>query len=140
MTSMEETRAINRDNSNGFHGFSEDEIHAAFQNSSWSKRNRVICSLAGPDQIPNFEFATLGSIGGLACWPENWTSCCCLELGGCPPPPASCDCSMELGQLGSYQLQSPVASKSATAVPPSNPSNPVCDKINPGHRCEQQQV
>ena len=141
MMTMEENMASKRDNTNVFHGFSEEEIHAAFQNCSWRGRNRVICALAEFDQISSLNFATLGSsssshIGGLARWPENWPSCG-LELvrGGCPPP-ASCDCSMELGQLGSYLplLQSPVASKRAT-VPPR--SNPVSDKINPG-RCEQQ--
>ena len=137
---MEENMATSRDNYNVFHGFSEEEIRAAFENSSWAERNGLISNLVGREQNPSLGFATLrcssSFVGGLACWPQNWPSCG-LELvrGGCPPP-ASCDCSMELGQLGSYLplLQSPVASKRAT-VPPR--SNPVSDKINPG-RCEQQ--
>ena len=132
---MKENMASNRDNCNIFHGFSEEEIDAAFENSSWSERNGLICSLAGPDENPSLKFATSRSsssnVGGLARSPKN---SCGLELvrGG----PASCDCSMELGQVGSYLplLQSPVATKRATV--PCRRSNPVSDKINPG----QQQV
>ena len=131
---MEENMASSGDNCNVFHGFSEEEIDAAFENSSWSERNGLICSLAGTEQNPSLEFATLlSNAGGLARSPKNLPSCG-LELvrGG----PASCDCSMELGQVGSYLplLQSPVATKRATV--PCRRSNPVSDKINPG----QQQV
>ena len=153
-----------RDNWNVFHGFSEEEIHAATtaQNRSWSDRNHLICSLEqGLEQEPCLEFATSlssGSSFGLAChrcrccrcccWPQNWTSCG-LGLTGCPPT-ASSDCSGGVpGQLPPQStLQSPVATKRAT-VPcrrPSNPvqqaanqqpGNPVSDKFNPG---DQQQV
>ena len=139
---MEENMATSRDNCNVFHGFSEEEIRAAFENSSWAERNGLISNLVGREQNPSLGFATLrcssSFVGGLACWPQNWPSCG-LELvrgGICPPPPppASCDCSVELGQVGSYlpplRLQSPVATKRATV--PCRHSNPVSDKINPG--------
>ena len=139
----EENMASNSNNCKVFHGFSEEETCAAFENSSWGERNNLICSLAGSEQDPSLEFASLGSssyAGGLAGWPENWPPCG-LELvrGGCPPPPppASCDCSMELGQVGSHlplPLQSPVATKRATV--PRRRSNPVSDKINPGRPCD----
>ena len=99
---MEENMESNRDNCNDFHGFSEEEIDAAFENSSWSERNGLICSLAGTEQNPSLEFATLLSnskAGDLARSPKNLPSCG-RELGR--GGPASCDCSMELGQVGSY--------------------------------------
>ena len=163
MMTMEENMASSGDNCNVFHGFSEEEIHAATtaQNRSWSDRNHLICSLEqGLEQEPCLEFATSlssGSSFGLAChrcrccrcrcWPQNWT--CGLGLTGCPPT-ASSDCSGGVpGQVPPQStLQSPVATKRAT-VPcrrPSNPvqqaanqqpGNPVSDKFNPG---DQQQV
>ena len=132
---LEERMASNRDNCNVFHGFFEEEIDAAFENSSWSGINGLICSLSEPEQIPSLEFATLLSsdVGGLAPSPKNSASCRLELVGG---GPASCDCSVELGQVGSYLplLQSPVATKRATV--PCRRSNRVSDKINPG----QQQV
>ena len=141
---MEENMASSGDNCNVFHGFSEEEIDAAFENSSRSERYSLICSFAGTEQNPSLEFATLlsnGNAGGLARSPKNLPSCGLELVGG---GPASCDCSMELGQVGSYLplLQSPVATKRATV--PCRRSNPVSDKINPGRRdpllAEQQQV
>merc|ERR1712130_853645 len=132
--------ANNRENV--FHGFSEEEISAAFENSSWRERNSLICSFAGSNQKPSLEFATLcnssnssssnsSNIGSLAHSPKN-SPTCGLELV-CDAPPASSDCSMELGQVGSYlpplPLQSPVATKRAT-VHCRCSLNPVCDKIN----------
>merc|ERR1712130_532219 len=113
--------ANNRENV--FHGFSEEEIGAAFENSSWRERNSLICSFAGSNQKPSLEFATLCSsnssnTGGLARSPKN-SPTCGLELV-CDAPVASSDCSMELGQVGSYlplplplplPLQNPVATK-----------------------------
>ena len=133
---IEVNMASNRDNCNIFHGFSEEEIDAAFENSSWSERNGLICSLSGPQQNPSLEFAATllsSDVGGLARSPKNSASCRLELVGG---GPASCDCSLELGQVGSYLplLQSPVATKRATV--PCRRSNPVSDKINPG----QQQV
>ena len=133
---MEERMASNRDNCNVFHGFSEEEIDATFENSLWSGRNGLICSLSGAEQTPSLEFATLlsnSNAGALARSPKNLPSCGLERVRG---GPASCDCSMELGQVGSYLplLQSPVATKRATV--PCRRSNPVSDKINPG----QQQV
>ena len=144
MMTMEENMASSGDNCNVFHGFSEEEIDAAFENSSWSERNGLICSLSGTEQNPSLEFATLlstSNAGGLARSPKNLPSCGReLVRGGS----ASCDCTMELGQVGSYLplLQSPVATKRATV--PCRRSNPVSDKINPGRRdpllADQQQV
>ena len=138
---MEERMASNRDNCNVFHGFSEEEIDAAFEKSSWSGRNGLICSLSGAEQNPGLEFATLlsnSNAGGLARSPKNLPSCGLERVCG---GPASCDCSMELGQVGSYLplLQSPVATKRATV--PCRRSNRVSDKINPDPRWgDQQQV